>query len=105
MYLCDFLENLVCKKQFNYHPIPWGRFFVHFFWGKFRGKFRGKFFPQKCWGKLKFSAEKVSKNRFSKKFRGIFHGKSLSAETIYKKSAPGHIGPVFLAVVRADTTV
>jgi hypothetical protein len=26
--------------------------------------------PQKCWEKLKFSAEKVSKNHFSKKFHG-----------------------------------
>jgi hypothetical protein len=38
---------------------------------KFRGKFRGKFSPQKCWKKLEFSAEKVSKNCFSKKYHRI----------------------------------
>jgi hypothetical protein len=32
-------------------------------------------FPKKCWENMEFSAEKVLKNRFSKKFRGIFRGK------------------------------
>jgi hypothetical protein len=64
-----------------------GRFFVHFFWGRFQGKFRGKFSSKKCWGKLEISAEKVLKNRFPKKFLGKFHGKSLSAEKMDKKSA------------------
>jgi hypothetical protein len=33
-------------------------------------------FPPKNVGKkMEFSAEKVLKNHFSKKFRGIFHGK------------------------------
>jgi hypothetical protein len=56
--------------------------FVHFF----RGKFRGKFSPQKCWGKVEFSAEKVLKNRFSMKFCGIFCGKKM-----YEKLAPGFL--------------
>jgi hypothetical protein len=55
-------------------PI-WGQFFVHFFPGKISGKIPRKIFPQKCWEKMEFSAEKVLKNRFSKKFRGIFRGK------------------------------
>jgi hypothetical protein len=63
-------------------------------WGKFWGKFRGKFSPQKCWEKLEFSAEKVSKNRFSKKVHGIFLGKSLSAEKMYEKSAPDRVSSV-----------
>jgi hypothetical protein len=37
---------------------------------------------------MEFSAEKVLKNRFSKKFRGIFHGKSLSAEKNVRKMGP-----------------
>jgi hypothetical protein len=37
---------------------------------------------------MQFSAEKVLKNCFSKKFRRIFHGKSLSAEKMYEKLAP-----------------
>jgi hypothetical protein len=41
----------------------------------FPGKIPRKIFPQKCWDKIEFSAEKVLKNRFSKKFRGIFRGK------------------------------
>jgi hypothetical protein len=49
----------------------WCQFFVHFFRGKFWGKFRGKFSPKKCWKKMEFSAEKVLKNCFSKKFHGI----------------------------------
>jgi hypothetical protein len=40
-----------------------------------RGKFQGKFPPQKCWEKMEFSAEKGLKNRFSKKFYGIFRRK------------------------------
>jgi hypothetical protein len=38
---------------------------------------------------MEFSAEKVLKNRSSKKFRGIFRGKRFSAEKMYEKSAPG----------------
>jgi hypothetical protein len=38
---------------------------------------------------LEFSMEKVLKNHFFNKFHGMFRGKSLSAEKIYKKSAPG----------------
>jgi hypothetical protein len=37
---------------------------------------------------MEFSAEKVLKNRFSKKFRGIFRGKSLSAENNVRKIGP-----------------
>jgi hypothetical protein len=37
---------------------------------------------------LEFSAEKVLKNHFSKKFHGIFRGKSVSAEKMYEKLAP-----------------
>jgi hypothetical protein len=64
-----------------------GRFFVHFFPGKISGKISGKIFPQKCWEKMEFSTEKVLKNRFSKKFRVIFRGKSLSAEKNVRKIA------------------
>jgi hypothetical protein len=39
-------------------------------------------------GKIEFSAEKVLKNRFSKEFRRIFHGKSLSAEKNVLKIVP-----------------
>jgi hypothetical protein len=38
---------------------------------------------------LQFSAEKVLKNHFFNKFHGIFRRKSLSAEKMYKISAPG----------------
>jgi hypothetical protein len=48
-----------------------GRFFVHFFRGKFRWKFSHKNLDKK----IEFSAEKVLKNRFSKKICGIFRGK------------------------------
>jgi hypothetical protein len=37
---------------------------------------------------MEFSTEKVLKNRFSKKFRGIFRGKSLSAEKNVRKIGP-----------------
>jgi hypothetical protein len=40
---------------------------------------------------MEFSSEKVLKNHFSKKFRKIFRGKSLSAEKNVRK-----IGPRFL---------
>jgi hypothetical protein len=36
-------------------------------------------------GKIEFSAEKVLKNRFSKKFRGIFRGKGFIAEKNIRK--------------------
>jgi hypothetical protein len=45
--------------------VPRGQFFVHFFLGKISGKIPRKIFPQKCWGKMEFSMEKVLKNRFS----------------------------------------
>jgi hypothetical protein len=74
------------------NPCSWGRFFVHFIPGKIPGKISGKIprkiFPKKCWEKMEFSAEKVLKNRFSKKFRGIFRGKSLSAEKNVRKIGP-----------------
>jgi hypothetical protein len=41
----------------------------------------GKFFP--------ISVEKVKKKCFPRNFPGIFCGKSLSAEKMYKKSAQG----------------
>jgi hypothetical protein len=37
---------------------------------------------------MEFSAEKVSKNHFFKKFSGIFRGKSLSAEKNVRKIGP-----------------
>jgi hypothetical protein len=37
--------------------------------------FRGNFSLKNVGGKFQFSAEKISKNRFPKKFRGKFHGK------------------------------
>jgi hypothetical protein len=46
-------------RMAKFRPIR-SRFLVHFF----LGKFRGKFFPQKCWEKKEFSAEKVLKNHF-----------------------------------------
>jgi hypothetical protein len=57
-------------------------------WGKFWGKFRGKFSPQKCWEKLEFSVEKVSKIVFPRNFTGIFRRKSLSAEKNVRKIGP-----------------
>jgi hypothetical protein len=46
---------------------------------------------------MEFSAEKVLKNRFSKKFRGIFRGKSLSSEKNVRKIGPRRqfLTPVF----------
>jgi hypothetical protein len=52
-----------------------GPIFRSFFPGKISGKIPRKIFPQKCWEKTEFSAEKLLKNPFSKKFRGIFRGK------------------------------
>jgi hypothetical protein len=37
---------------------------------------------------MEFSAEIVLKNRFSKKFHGIFYGKRFSAEKSVRKSGP-----------------
>jgi hypothetical protein len=51
-----------------------GPIFRTFFPGKISGKISGKIprkiFPQNCWEKMEFSAGKVLKNRFSKKFHG-----------------------------------
>jgi hypothetical protein len=44
------------------------------FYPKFRGKFRGKLLKT-VGEKIEFSAEKVLKNHFPKKFRGIFRRK------------------------------
>jgi hypothetical protein len=70
-WLPNFYTRLPTWKQGDRGP-----FFCTFFQGKCRGKFRQNFSPKMCRGKLEFSAEKVSKNRFPEKFRG----KSLSAE-------------------------
>jgi hypothetical protein len=59
----------------NEEIAPGADFSYIFFWGKFRGKIPRKICPRKSWEKMEFSAEKVLKNRFSKKFRGIFRGK------------------------------
>jgi hypothetical protein len=74
-------------KNFNFKNdfIFRGRFFVHFF----RGKFRGNFSTKNVGENFEFSAEKVLKNCFPKKFRGKLRGKSLSTEKMYKKSATG----------------
>jgi hypothetical protein len=56
-----------------------------FFPGKILEKIPQKIPPthkKKCWEKLDFSAEKVSKNHFSTEF---FRGKSLSMEKMYGK--------------------
>jgi hypothetical protein len=60
-----------------------GADFSYIFPGNILGKIPRKFFPQKCWEKIEFSAEKVLKNRFSKKID--FPRKNMS-----EKSAPGH---------------
>jgi hypothetical protein len=52
-----------------------GPIFRTFFPGKIPWKISRKILPQKCWEKIEFSMEKVLKNRFSKKFHGIFLGK------------------------------
>jgi hypothetical protein len=55
--------------------IPGRPIFRTFFWGNF-GENSAEIFPPKNVGKkMEFSAEKVLKNCFSKKFRGIFRGK------------------------------
>jgi hypothetical protein len=69
--LGDFISN----SSGHHALIDQGPIFRTFFPGKISGKIPRKIFPQKCWEKMEFSAEKVSKNRFSKKFRGIFRGK------------------------------
>jgi hypothetical protein len=49
-----------------------GRFFVHFIHGNIPDPDKIPPHPEKkCLGKFKFSAEKVSKNSFPEKFRGI----------------------------------
>jgi hypothetical protein len=57
----------------------------------FPGKIPRKIFPQKCWEKLQFSAEKVLKNHFfstnSTEFSAENH---FPREKMYEKSAPGH---------------
>jgi hypothetical protein len=61
---------MACEMEFLQGPI-----FRTFFPGKIPPKISRKIFPRKCWEKVEFSAEKVLKNLFSKKFRGIFRGK------------------------------
>jgi hypothetical protein len=61
----------MCKEML----VILGPIFHAFFSGKIPPKISWKIFPQKCWEKIDFSAKKVLKNRFSKKFRGIFRGK------------------------------
>jgi hypothetical protein len=55
-----------------------GSIFRTFFSGENFGENSAEIFPQKCWEKMEFSAEKVFKICFSKKFRGIFRGKWFS---------------------------
>jgi hypothetical protein len=62
--------------------------FRTFFLGKIPRKIPRKIPPppkKKCWENWIFSAEKVSKNSFSKKFHRIFCGKSLSVEKNVQK--------------------
>jgi hypothetical protein len=66
MSLC---EKLVLLNWFQAWWRGWAIFRTFF-----RGKFRKKICP-KSRGKLEFSAEKVSKNCFPKKFRGKFRAK------------------------------
>jgi hypothetical protein len=62
-----------------------GPIFRTFFSGENFGANSAENLPPKMLGKMEFSAEKVLKNCFSKKFRGIFRGKSLSAEKNVRK--------------------
>jgi hypothetical protein len=57
--------------------LPPGEDFSYIFSAEnhFPRKIPRKIFPQKCWKKIEFSAEKFLTNHFSKKFRGIFRGK------------------------------
>jgi BMFP domain-containing protein YqiC len=78
----DIRQELIqarCDLEQHFHLGP---IFYIFFWGIFWGKFRGKFSPQKCWEKMEFSAEKVLKNSFSKKFRGKKCTKNQPLESI-----------------------
>jgi hypothetical protein len=54
--------KLLCSDNYTHVCSTWGRFFVLFF--------QGKFSPKNVGEKIEFSAEKVLKNRFSKKFHG-----------------------------------
>jgi hypothetical protein len=67
---------------------PRADFSYIFFRGKFRGNFHGKFSTKNVGKKMEFSAEKVLKNYFSKKFHGILCGKSFSAEKNVRKIGP-----------------
>jgi hypothetical protein len=73
-------EKLLCislhKKWVGLHfgrvfsQTHLGPIFRTFFPGKIPRKISRKIFTPKCWERIEFSAEKVLKNRFSKKFRG-----------------------------------
>jgi hypothetical protein len=69
----------------NFQPEPRRPIFCTFFREKFQGKFCGKFSTKKCWEKMEFSLEKVSKNRFPR------NSTEFSADKMYEKSAPEEI--------------
>jgi hypothetical protein len=65
-----YIVRCFAHKQSDQEPI-----FRTFFSGENSAENFAESFPPKMFGKIEFTAEKVLKNRFSKKFRGIFRGK------------------------------
>jgi hypothetical protein len=63
-------------------------FLYIFFRGKFRGKFRGNFSTKNVGENFEFSAEKVLKNCFPKKFRGNSAENLFPQKKMYEKSTP-----------------
>jgi hypothetical protein len=70
--ICSFptLFSKLSKCQVKFKYVHMGSIFRTFFSGENFGENSAENFPPKMLGKMEFSAEKVLKNRFSKKFRG-----------------------------------